>query len=408
MTGRPKSGAGAIAAGCASVFAAAVAWTLAGGPACSGDECSSNSDCDDGVFCNGAEVCFRGRCARGRQSCDDGLICTRDECDETTRSCVRTPIDYDGDTYTDAECGGEDCNDRSDLIHPGADEACNGADDDCDGATPDDRDGDRHLNIEFCPAEGDDCDDDDPTRYPGAPEPCDGVDRNCSGDIDDERDTDGDTAVDPTCGGDDCDDENPDVRPGAEESCNGRDDDCDGATDEVFPCRRRETDVLCWTDCGTRGSGRCTDTCALPRGDNCRPGEEICFNDIDDDCDGEADEGCDTTDGGCAHSVEFCDNGADDDCDGTTDEADCRRCPICQPGAFRHCDTGLEWGWGLQACSSDGMSWGTCFDDVAPPGCPRGASTTWDLACCMDSHECCRRSSGESVGLGCRPAPPCD
>lgn len=47
-----------------------------------------DSDCDDGVFCNGAEVCDAGKCMRGPAvTCDDGLACTTDTCNEDTDTC---------------------------------------------------------------------------------------------------------------------------------------------------------------------------------------------------------------------------------------------------------------------------------------------------------------------------------
>lgn len=42
-------------------------------------------------------------------------------------------IDADGDGYSDAACGGADCNDQDMTIHPGAPEVCNGVDENCDG-----------------------------------------------------------------------------------------------------------------------------------------------------------------------------------------------------------------------------------------------------------------------------------
>ena len=50
--------------------------------------CSVNADCDDGLFCNGAETCNAGTCQAGTApSCDDGISCTADSCNESTDSC---------------------------------------------------------------------------------------------------------------------------------------------------------------------------------------------------------------------------------------------------------------------------------------------------------------------------------
>jgi hypothetical protein len=45
-------------------------------------------------------------------------------------------FDLDGDGHIDDRCGGDDCDDENDEVHPGAPEACaNAIDDDCDGTT---------------------------------------------------------------------------------------------------------------------------------------------------------------------------------------------------------------------------------------------------------------------------------
>ncbi len=101
-----------------------------------------------------------------------------------------------------------------------------------------------------------DCDDHNNNIHPGAPEICNGVDDNCNGQADEGlnfvqswRDSDADGFGDPATGitactvpqgyvfnNTDCDDENPAVYPGAAEVCNGIDDNCNGQVDEGFVC----------------------------------------------------------------------------------------------------------------------------------------------------------------------------
>jgi len=45
-------------------------------------QCTMDSDCDDGLFCNGAEQCSAGSCTLGRPPTDDGIACTFALCDE--------------------------------------------------------------------------------------------------------------------------------------------------------------------------------------------------------------------------------------------------------------------------------------------------------------------------------------
>ncbi|MBI1825453.1 MAG: hypothetical protein HY287_09400 [Planctomycetes bacterium] len=54
--------------------------------------CSTNTECQDGVFCNGQEICDNGRCVAGPPvSCNDGIPCTVDVCLEQTHTCMNKP-----------------------------------------------------------------------------------------------------------------------------------------------------------------------------------------------------------------------------------------------------------------------------------------------------------------------------
>lgn len=57
--------------------------------------CSSDSDCDDGIACNGVEACGGALgCVQGPPlDCDDGVACTSDACDVSLDSCIHVPND---------------------------------------------------------------------------------------------------------------------------------------------------------------------------------------------------------------------------------------------------------------------------------------------------------------------------
>ena len=175
----------------------------------------------------------------------------------------------------------------------------------------DDLDGDG-----FRVEEGD-CDDGNPDVAPGAQETCDGVDQDCDGTIDDDvvqtfyTDADGDgfgDAATPTQAcerpegtattASDCDDGDANIYPGADDPCDGVDQDCDGDVDDG-----RARTVYADADGdghGDAATGR--STC----------GDDVGWVSSSDDCD---DRMADAFPG----HPEVCDE-VDNDCDGTVDE----------------------------------------------------------------------------------------
>jgi len=162
-----------------------------------------------------------------------------------------------------------------------------------------------------------DCDENDEKVHPGATEICNRKDDNCDAQIDEGSvpammwpDQDGDGYYKSQqgtpkigCGdvpgyavqGGDCNDQDPAVHPGAVETCNVLDDNCNGQIDEGVRPR-----------CGVGWCARLSPTCNLA---DCHPGPpmaEIC-NSFDDDCDGQIDNGTcqpgtDCAAGGCPPS----------------------------------------------------------------------------------------------------------
>ncbi len=136
--------------------------------------------------------------------------------------------DGDGDGFTDATCGGPDCDDGNAAVNPDTPEACDGIDNDCDGVSTDEN-ADEDADGET-PCQGD-CDDTEPTVNSAGTEVCDGLDNDCVLGVDDPFDQDGDQVA--ACVGD-CDDADPNVYPGAPEICDGVDSDCDGETEDTY------------------------------------------------------------------------------------------------------------------------------------------------------------------------------
>jgi hypothetical protein len=111
-----------------------------------------DSQCDDGLICNGLERCSAMHgCIDGTvPDCTDDNICTVDLCIEERGGCIHDWRDLDNDTYIDENCDGDDCNDRDAEINPGMDEICDDSkDNNCD----------MHVDMsdEDCRPENDTC-----------------------------------------------------------------------------------------------------------------------------------------------------------------------------------------------------------------------------------------------------------
>ncbi len=142
---------------CLSLF---LAWSMF---AESAEICTSDAQCDDGLFCNGPEKCLPENAAADIKGCVSGSVAlggrsvcsadtgtysafTRDYCDEEADLCRHEQEDNDGDGHSSIRSGGDDCNDNDAEAFPGNVERCDirGHDEDCDPTTMgiEDRDGD--------------------------------------------------------------------------------------------------------------------------------------------------------------------------------------------------------------------------------------------------------------------------
>src|SRR5690606_27213938 len=124
------------------------------------------ADCDDGLYCNGVELCVDALCVPGTPPCASDIeqcLEDRDEC--LALDCSEETRDADDDGSDSKACGGQDCDDADPNRFPGNPEVCDpdNRDEDCDPRTfgVRDLDGDGEPDAACCNGDncGTDCDD---------------------------------------------------------------------------------------------------------------------------------------------------------------------------------------------------------------------------------------------------------
>jgi Notch-like protein len=270
--------------------------------------------------------------------CYEGIPRTDEICDGIDNDCdglVDNGISSCGCSF-DVEVGSEYINQLAVLLNNQkiGGEMCNNVDDDCNGLIDDDIEGKCFCTGGF---------DGNPAARP---EFCNGVDDDCDGIIDN-------VAFTETCGCFEGENESGTF----DEICDNKDNDCNGLIDEewlslgsicgfglcdggVYECSSDQQSVRCSTEIG---------------GSEEQAVDEVCGNDVDDDCNSLTDENCicdqdgeertcSTNEGECVEGVQKCTggdwssciggtlpvaetcDGSDEDCNGVVDDLDACAC----------------------------------------------------------------------------------
>ena len=309
-----------------------------GAPAASDATCDGiDDDCDGEVdedFKGTATSCSTGTCgAVGETQCVSGVVvdtCKPPVAAADDSTCDGIDDDCDGEIdedYTVAitSCGEGLCTGKGrafcvngsllDTCQPKDspfrnDVTCDGIDDDCDGFVDEDYQPEpTHCGLGACLNTGEtQCIAGKVEHFctPGAPlsavdQTCDGVDDNCNGSVDEDV-----VPVDILCGLGACAAEGVVTCEGGQEvsfceegapaiadsTCDGIDDDCDGLIDEDFMISATECGLGACAGSGqlTCANGQTVDTCVAGAPEQ----DDATCDEVDNDCDGQIDEDCNT------------------------------------------------------------------------------------------------------------------
>ncbi|MFO8071705.1 MAG: MopE-related protein, partial [Polyangia bacterium] len=324
-------------------------------PLCVGGECQAG-ECNTGYY----DVDTDPGCEYECEFLQDEELCNGkdDNCDgqidegdpESGGACGGAdPFGCDPEIYTDGECpdGAEQGDCTAGELHcvngqlqcqggtgPADQEECNGIDDDCDGLVDEEEDIPQvGPDGALCGSATGVCEQGrQRCAYPDAS--ADSRELLCCESVDTEG-----VCVPPLMPGDQL------------EICDGLDNDCDGLIDEdPDNPDQKMTNGECWWPNIVEGSGVC------------QPGQLTCFG-----FGGSANWVCQ---GATGPEVEEC-NDVDDDCDGQTDEGIFESCGGCDPALYPEfsCPNGPTEGrcqQGTRTCSTTGSGWEPCLGGIGP------------------------------------------